>query len=90
VAKKRKTITRYRDKQTGKFVSKATWKRSRAHGGSRFRRERARVKRAPKKLIARRKVRPRTLPRPAREEIERVIEEEEEEETEYGGAFDSP
>jgi hypothetical protein len=37
-------------------------------------------------------MRPRRLPKPAREEIERVIEEEEEEEEEieYGGAFDSP
>jgi hypothetical protein len=73
VAKKRKTITRYRDRQTGKFASKATWKRSRAHGGSRFRREHTR-----------------TLSKPGRKEIERAIEEEEEEEIEYGGAFDSP
>jgi len=27
---------RYRDKQTGHFVSKATWKRSKAHGGKRY------------------------------------------------------
>ena len=30
----------YRDRITGRFVSKSTWKRSRAHGGSRYKRER--------------------------------------------------
>lgn len=30
---------RYRDKNTGHFVSKSTWKRSKSHGGSRFVRE---------------------------------------------------
>ena len=30
----------YRDRITGRFVSKSTWKRSRAHGGSRYRAER--------------------------------------------------
>jgi len=30
----------YRDRITGRFVSKSTWKRSRAHGGSRYKGER--------------------------------------------------
>jgi hypothetical protein len=82
----KKTTTRYRDRETGRFVSKATWQRSRAHHGSRFRREvirwAIRRKRKPP-------VRPRALPTP--EEIEREIaREEEEEEIEYAGAFDSP
>ena len=29
---------RYRDTKTGKFVSAATWRRSRSHGGTRYRR----------------------------------------------------
>jgi hypothetical protein len=32
----------YRDYKTGKFVSKSTWKRSRAHGGTRYKRHRVR------------------------------------------------
>ena len=35
--KTRKAV--YRDKKTGRFASKATWKRSRARGGTRFVRE---------------------------------------------------
>jgi hypothetical protein len=82
----KKTTTRYRDRESGRFVSKATWRRSRAHGGTKFRRERTRrIKRRKPPL----KVRPRALPTP--EEIEREIaREEEEEEIEYAGAFDSP
>src|SRR5215467_9743763 len=40
---------RYRDRDTGKFVSYVTWKRSKAHGGTRFVRERpsAKVSRKP-------------------------------------------
>lgn len=34
--KKRKKLTRYRDSLTGAFVSKATYKRSKAHGGTRY------------------------------------------------------
>ena len=30
---------RYRDTKTGRLVSAATWRRSRAHGGTRFKRE---------------------------------------------------
>lgn len=32
--------TVYRDSKTGRFSSKATWKRSKSHGGSRYKRER--------------------------------------------------
>lgn len=32
--------TVYRDRKTGKFVSRKTWKRSRAQGGTRYRRQR--------------------------------------------------
>lgn len=37
MAKKR---TIYRDSKTGRFISKSTWKRSRAHNGVRYKRER--------------------------------------------------
>lgn len=29
---------RYRDTKTGRYVSKSTWRRSRSHGGTRYRR----------------------------------------------------
>lgn len=83
MAKKKKLAVRYRDRNTGKFVSEKTWKRSRAHGGKRYRRERSR------KTKPRRIVRPRKLPKPARltkEKIEEIIKDEK---AEYGGAFDS-
>jgi len=35
----------YRDKKTGRFVKKATWKRSKTKGGKRFKRERLKPKR---------------------------------------------
>lgn len=73
---------KFRDKKTGRFVARATWKRSKAHGGTRYVRE--------KTPVAKRK-----LPEPeefTQEEIDRAIEEEfeEDEEAEYEGAFDSP
>jgi len=41
MAKKRKKyVTIYRDTKTGRRVKKDTWKRSRAHGGKRYKRER--------------------------------------------------
>lgn len=47
---------RYRDRQTGRFVARATWKRSKAHAGARYVREpQARPKRKPV-----------TLPKPAK------------------------
>lgn len=36
----RKTYDRYRDRLTGRFVKRSTWKRSKAHGGDRYKRER--------------------------------------------------
>jgi len=35
---------KYRDKKTGRFVSAAKWKRSKAQGGTRYKRERAKKK----------------------------------------------
>lgn len=34
---------RYRDRKTGRWVKKSTWKRSKAHGGTRYKRERVKV-----------------------------------------------
>jgi len=84
----KKTITRYRDSKTGKFVSKKTWQRSRVHGGKRYRRQSVELPAARRKPKAP-KMRPRTLPKPKPKEIEREVEREEEE-IEYEGAFDSP
>jgi hypothetical protein len=39
-AKKARRSTVYRDKQSGRFVSETTWKRSKAHGGTRYVRQR--------------------------------------------------
>jgi hypothetical protein len=39
----RKT-TLYRDKKSGRFVSEATWKRSKAHGGTRYIRQRTKTR----------------------------------------------
>lgn len=91
---KRKTVTRYRDKDTGRFVSKKTWRRSRAQGGQRFVRTRiaSLAARRRKPIVRKKRLRPRALPKPRKrklteEEIEEIIEEEE---IEYSGAFDSP
>lgn len=65
---------RYRDRKTGKFVSRATWERSKSHGGTRYVRNYFRVKPSRKQIE-----------RAIEEE-----EEEAEAEVEYGGAFDSP
>src|SRR5262245_17438207 len=85
-------LARYRDKNTGRFVSKKTWQRSRAKGGQRFKRERIVSKEAPstqrKPKPRRERLRPRALPKP-RKKVKRE-EREEEEEPEFGGAFDSP
>lgn len=40
MAKSKKTRTVYRDRKTGRFASKATWKRSRARRGKRYARSR--------------------------------------------------
>jgi hypothetical protein len=39
MAKTKKSVTRYRDTKTGRWVSKSTWKRSKAQGGTRYKRE---------------------------------------------------
>lgn len=62
----RKTFDRYRDTETGRYVSRETWNRSHAHGGDRFKRERVPLpSKRPKKL-------------PAPEAIEKEIAREEE------------
>ncbi len=40
---------KYRDTKTGRFVSAATWRRSRTHGGTRYRRLRQTVSKRTKK-----------------------------------------
>lgn len=72
-------MTRYRDRETGQFVSRSTWKRSKAHDGTRYKRETRRVSAMMKE--ARREA--------ILEELEER-EEIEEQEVEYAGAFDSP
>lgn len=77
---------RYRDTKTGRLVSKSTWTRSKAHGGTRYKRERRekKVEEEP------RRKRPRE-PELSEAELEELIEEQiEEEEEEYTGAFDTP
>jgi hypothetical protein len=69
---------RYRDRETGRFVSKAKWTRSKAQGGTRYVRNYFEaVPKREEKPIER-----------EREEIEE--EAEEDEDAEYEGAFDSP
>jgi hypothetical protein len=86
MAKKKKPITRYRDRKTGKFVSKVKWKRSRAARGSNVKREFSHAKRKAKNARVTR--RPRTLPRPRKKTRREIVEEDEE--IEFSGAFDSP
>lgn len=40
---KRRTRTVYRDSKTGRFVKRSTWKRSKAKGGKRYKRERVKA-----------------------------------------------
>jgi hypothetical protein len=71
----KKTTQRYRDSKTGRFTSKATWQRSRAHGGKRYRRQSVKFQAGRRKPVTP-KMRPRALPTP--EFIEREIRLEEE------------
>jgi hypothetical protein len=95
MAKRRQT--RYRDSETGRFVSKSTWTRSHTQGGRRYKRERylpltksereaieEMVKEAIEEEISREPIR--TL-----DELEDYIDENDEEleEIEFEGAFDS-
>lgn len=68
---------RYRDRDTGRFVSKEKWTRSKAQGGTRYVRQ----------YIKPAEIKPKEV-----KEIEEEIPEEfeEDEEAEYEGAFDSP
>jgi hypothetical protein len=43
-AKKNQRSVVYRDKGSGRFVSEATWKRSKAHGGTRYIRQRTKTR----------------------------------------------
>jgi len=43
-AKKARRLAVYRDKKSGRFVSEATWKRSKAHGGTRYIRQRTKTR----------------------------------------------
>lgn len=47
-----KTRTIYRDTRNGQFAKKSSWQRSKAHGGTRFKRER--IKAAPPSPLAER------------------------------------
>jgi hypothetical protein len=42
---KSRTVVAYRDKKSGRFVSKSAWKRSKAHGGTRYVRQTQKVRR---------------------------------------------
>jgi hypothetical protein len=41
---------RYRDSRTGRFVSESTWKRSKAQGGKRYKRERETIKKKKREI----------------------------------------
>lgn len=90
----KKTRTIYRDGKTGRFASRSTWKRSRAHGGIRYRRGKLKI---PKRQRARRiarTVRPAARPIKDLRSIKSILQaleseadidqEEEEEEVETG------
>lgn len=51
--KKPKKRVLYRDKKTGKLVSKATWTRSRTHGGTRYVRKASATKKRSKRAVRR-------------------------------------
>lgn len=84
--KKSYSVTRYRDSRTGRLVSEATYKRSKAHHGKHIKKE----------IATYFENSPRTLPSPRHSRFsaadrERAIEEEiDQDDYEYEGAFDSP
>jgi hypothetical protein len=88
----RKRQTRYRNSDTGRFVSASTWKRSKAQGGTRYKRTtikvKTRKKKKPPKIIG---GEPRVKPIRTLDELEDYIDESDEEleEIEFEGAFDS-
>ncbi len=75
----RATRTIYRDTETGRFVSKSTWTRSRTHGGQRYRRQALGRTKPTRKRKA---VRPAPRPMEAPTLIEELEELEEELESE--------
>lgn len=87
---------RYRDTKTKQFVSKATWARSKAHGGTRYKRESFEPKEERKKHkpeeepTVEKPRRKRKKPEPPEEPIDFGFEGEDEEEEEWTGAFDTP
>jgi hypothetical protein len=66
----------YRDTSSGRFVSESTWRRSKAHGGKRY--KRVRVKTGRKKKILP------VPPAPPEEPAEELLEQLGLEEEEYG------
>lgn len=59
-------MIRYRDTRTGRAVSEATWRRSKAHGGTRYKRVQQPRRKPPKKK-KKREITPPPPPRPTRE-----------------------
>ena len=78
MAKKKNPAPRYRDRRTGRFVSKETWQRSRARGGVRFKRERIvskETRQAPRTPKPTKRPRPRALPKPQETTIGELVPE---------------
>lgn len=87
MAAKHKARAAYRDKVTGRFVSRAVWKRSKARGGKRYKRVRVHV---PGRQRAARPKAPLEEKEGFTEREDLVEEKEDFEEIEFQGAFDSP
>lgn len=84
--KKSYSVTRYRDSRTGRLVSEATYKRSKAHHGSHIKKEVATYfENSPRTLPS-----PRKRKREVEERIDQGDETDHDEDYEYEGAFDSP
>lgn len=83
----------YRDSKTGRFVSRATYARSRAQGGTRYKRSRVSSPARPVKTGE-----DIELPRPPKpplviddfDDLEDLLDEYDYEDQELGGGFDSP
>lgn len=69
MANKKKTRTVYRDSKTGKRVSKAKWMRSKAHGGTRYKRRIEKIAKPKKKREAPKPPEPVSILAPNREYI---------------------
>jgi hypothetical protein len=91
----KRTSTRYRDKDTGRFVSKSTWTRSHAHGGTRYKRTKVLVRTPVKKKRPVRVVPPEIEEPQTFEDLDDFEDfmddyKGEYETEEFGGGFDSP